>query len=77
MGIVLLKLVAIPGCAKVHNETSHGLEARRSCCFINGMHLAKADDTYGRVLKMLFLIMKPMIPEVAKCFSYLKEMEKT
>jgi len=43
---------------------------------INSTNLAKADDVYGKVFKMLFLIMKTIIPEVARCFSYLEEMEK-
>lgn len=37
---------------------------KRNYCFINGMNLAKAGDVCGRVLKMLFLIMKTMIPEL-------------
>lgn len=73
VGIMLLKLVEILQCAKILNETSHRLGGQRIYCFINSLNLAKADDIYGRVLKKLSLIVKIMIPEVAGCFSYLKE----
>lgn len=61
------------GCAKIYTDISHGLGTRRRYCFINSMNLSEAGDLYDRELKMLFLIMKTIIPEVARCFSYLKE----
>lgn len=69
---MLLKLEEVLGCAKIYTETSPGLGSRRRYCFINSMNLSEAGDLYDRELKMLFLIMKTIIPEVARCFSYLK-----
>lgn len=73
MGIKLLKPEEMLGCAKTYTETAHALGLQRRYCFINSMNLSEAGDLYDRELKMPFLIMKTMIPEVARCFSYLKE----